>query len=462
VRNTYTTMDDALKDKEFSGYPNPRIIGNTFYIIGERAVYSIHAAPEIANNVFIGNVKTVGMTKHAKPFIHHNIFYRNNVSINMNRSMPVVCNNIMVNNYWGERVVEGSCPVIYNNVTWNSPYYKEFAENGSYIKYKPYPGKGEISKNPGFIDPDKGDFNCRDLSSSDGSFGLVKGTDIQQPPVVICERSWAEEFLHKSDITEKVISSVESQNALIKDLKVTYSVEYKSFMDVKYDKYGDQKSVKIGDKPVSGMNYNVYSWSLSDGKRIKSYKSELFAGSKSLSDSGTVVFDNGKLTVLSGMYVKHCKNFDDPYNIGEKMTRENFGGIYLDYDQYLNGAIGPGGTFYYGYFRILGGEVLKDTQVVDGHKCVVIMYPHIGADQLFKFYLDPEIGYKPRKLEHYFEHELYRKIDSYVYENIEGVYLPVSLKITDYGVKKPVIGKVAGVTQMKVTGIEMNGKMKKF
>ncbi len=81
------------------------------------------------------------------------------------------------------------------------------------------------------------------------------------------------------------------------------------------------------------------------------------------------------------------------------------------YDQYLNGSIGPMGTFFYGYLTIFGGEVLDKRENVDGHECVVIVYPHIGSDQKYKFYLDPELGFCPRRLEHYFERELYRKID---------------------------------------------------
>lgn len=154
----YITPNNALRNLDYTGYPNPRIIGNTFYVIGERAVYCIHSAPEVANNVFIGNVKTVGMTQHSRPFIHHNVFYRNNVALNMNRSMPVVAYNILIRNYWGQRVIEGSRPRIHDNVTWRSPYYKEFAEDGLPILYTPHPGNGELTVDPEFIDRDCGDF----------------------------------------------------------------------------------------------------------------------------------------------------------------------------------------------------------------------------------------------------------------------------------------------------------------
>ena len=221
-------------------------------------------------------------------------------------------------------------------------------------------------------------------------------------------------------------------------------------MKVEYNEYDDQASVDITEEPVSGMTYDVPLWIMNDGKRRKTYRSELFSTTRSLSDSGTIVYDGEKLDVLSGRFKSICKSFDDPYNIGEKTVRENIGGLYLDYDQYLNGSIGPMGTFFYGYITVFGGEVLEEREVVDGHECVVIVYPNVGVDQKYKFYLDPEIGYNPRKLEQYFERELYRKIDKYSYESIDGVYLPVSVTITDYAVKKPHIGKIVGRCSMNV------------
>ncbi len=452
----YIIPEDAPDNIEYKGYPNPRIIGNTFYVIGERAVFSIHAAPEIANNLFIGNVKTVGMTQHARPFIHHNIFYRNNVSLNMNHSMPIISHNIMIQNYWGQRIIEGSCPVIHNNITLNSPYYKEFGEDGTYIPYYPYPGNGEMEIDPKFVDPDAGDFRLSKYSPlpshSRGpeSYGLVTATGIQQPPVVACKRSFAEEFNNRNSENDDIVAIIRKQKELIQNLSVSYTVDYNSYMKVEYNEYDDQASVDITEEPVSGMTYDVPLWIMNDGKRRKTYRSELFSTTRSLSDSGTIVYDGEKLDVLSGRFKSICKSFDDPYNIGEKTVRENIGGLYLDYDQYLNGSIGPMGTFFYGYITVFGGEVLEEREVVDGHECVVIVYPNVGVDQKYKFYLDPEIGYNPRKLEQYFERELYRKIDKYSYESIDGVYLPVSVTITDYAVKKPHIGKIVGRCSMNV------------
>ena len=452
----YIRLEDSLKNIEYTGLPNPRIIGNSFYYIGERAVYSIHAAPEIANNVFIGNVKTLGMTQHSRPFIHHNVFYRNNVSFNTNRSMPVISHNIMLQNYWGQRIIEGARPIFHDNVTWNSPYYKEFTEDGKYIPYTTWPGTGELEMDPKFVDPDAGDFRFADdspLASSSGgtkSYGLVTDPSIQQPPVVACERSYAEIFNNRNTDNDTIVAAIKEQKKLLRNLSVSYTIDYKSYMDVEYNEFGDQQSVKITKEPVSGMTYDVPEWIMSNGKRRKTYRSELFSGRRSVSDSGTVIFNGEKLNVLSGRYKQYCKSFDDPYNIGEKTFRENVGGLYLDYDQYFNGSIGPIGTFFYGYITVFGGKVLEKREMVDGHECIVIVYPNIGTDQKYKFYLDPEIGYNPRKLEHYFERELYRKIDGYIYKSLDGIHLPVSVTITDYAVKEPHIGRVVGKCLMKV------------
>ena len=189
---------------------------------------------------------------------------------------------------------------------------------------------------------------------------------------------------------------------------------------------------------------------------FKTYKSRLFSPTQTVSDSGTVIFDGEKLNVLSGRFKQYSTSFFDPFKVGEKPVRENIGGLYLDYDQYLNGSVGPGGTFYYGYLRILGGETREESEIVDGHECMVVKYPSLGSDQFYLFYLDPELEYRPRKIEHYFERELYRKIDRYNYKSLNGVHLPVSVTITDYAVKTPHIGKIVGTCTMKVNQIRIN------
>jgi hypothetical protein len=452
----YITPEKALENLEYSGYPNPRIIGNTFYNIGERAIYCIHSSPEIANNIFMGNLKTLGMTQLSKPFIHHNVFYRNTVSININRSMPVISHNIMYNNVWGQRIMEGSHPVIHNNVTWNSPYYNEFGEDGKHLIYDPIPGTGEREADPQFIDSDGGDFNFssasvfyRQNTGMDG-YGILTGDGIQVPPAIACKYSWADEFLHKTVETDAIISALDTQNQQLKSLDVAYSVEYRSFMTADYDSAGNQVSVSISPEPVSGTSYDVSRMLIADGKRQKHYKSVQFYGEKAVDDSGTVVFDGKIVRALSGRFKTDYPDQELTYSVGELPMRENIGGLYYDYDQYLNGAIGPGGTFYFGYLRILGGEALPEREMIDGHECVVVRYPHLGSDQVYKFFLDPEINYRPRRLEQYFERNLFRRIDDFVYTSYNGIFLPVAATITDYAVKEPNLGKVIGLTTMRV------------
>ncbi|MFA6472378.1 MAG: NosD domain-containing protein, partial [Candidatus Latescibacterota bacterium] len=452
----YIAPENALDTIAYKGYSNPRIIGNTFYNIGERAVYCIHAAPEIANNIFMGNLKTLGMTQLSKPFIHHNVFYRNNVSININRSAPIICRNIMIGNYWGQRVMEGSLPVIHDNLTWNSPYYKEFAEDGNYIKYFPVPGNGEIEVDPRFVNMNGGDFRFAPDSPFAGKnkkydhYGIIEGPGIQVPPTIECEYSWAEEFLHRTDETRAVIAAIDSVNARIKTLNLSYTITYRSFMYSEYDSSGNQAAFELKDKPVSGFDYVAKSWRWNDGKREKIYSCSFFGGGKTLSDLGTVNFDGRRVHALSGRFAYPGPE-SDTHAIGEPPCRENIGGLYLDYDQYINGSIGPAGTFYYGYLRILGGEVLKEREMIDGRECLVVRYPHLGQDQVYKFYLDPKLGYRPIKLEQYFDRKLYRRIDNYRYAPAGGVWLPVSVRITDYAVKKPAEGRVIGITVMRVT-----------
>lgn len=457
AENRYIDPENALENLQYTGYPNPRIIGNVFYNIGERAVYCIHAAPEVANNIFMGNLKTLGMTQLSRPFIHHNVFYRNTVPININRSVPVITRNIMVDNHWGQRIIEGALPVIHDNVTWHSPYYKEFDEAGRYIEYDPVPGDGERVIDPQFVDMDAGDFRFSEASPFYGKnhslsdYGLLEGPGIQVPPSIECAYSWADEFLNRTPGTEAIIAEIDRQNDRIGSLSLAYTVDYRSFMSAEYDSSGNQLSVKVSRSAVSGTRYDVPLFVMEGAQRRKTYTANLFAAEQSLADSGTVVFDGDEVDVLSGRFVFDREDDRMGELVGERPCRENIGGLYTDYDQYLNGSIGPAGTFYYGYLRILGGLVEEEHEKVDGHECVVVRYPHLGSDQVYKFYLDPELGYRPRRLEQYFDRALYRRIDGYEYETVQGIPLPVAVTVTDFAVKEPNIGEVIGITEMRVT-----------
>lgn len=460
----YILPERAAHPLDYTGYPNPRIIGNTFNMIGERAVYCIHASPEIANNVFMGNVKTIGMTQLSRPFIHHNVFYRNNVPLNINRSMPVVCYNIMLNNHWGQRVIEGSQPVIHDNITWNSPWYREFAEDGRPTPYVPFPGTGEQTVNPAFANPDSGDFRItqnspvKRLAHSRNGYGLVRGYGIQYPPVMPCRESWAENFLARNDTTRAILAEIDRQNGLMKTLDAACTITYRSYLDVVCDESGNQLSAKLSKKPVSGVDYHS-SFTMNGETRRKTYHMTRFAGARTEAESGTVVFDGDRVRVSDGLFRTDSRTNGDIRQTGERPPRENMGGLCLDYDQYLNGAIGPGGTFCYGFLRILGGEAVPTRETVDGHECIVIKYPHLGADQKYIFYLDPAIGYRPRKIEHYFERRLYRRVDGYRYAESGGLFLPLTASVTDFVVRGSDVGKIAGTCAMTVEpgSLRVNG-----
>ena len=141
---------------------------------------------------------------------------------------------------------------------------------------------------------------------------------IQQPPVVECKRSYAEEFNNRNAASDDITARIRASKESIKKLNVSYDIDYKSFMNVAYDASGDQKSISVTEEPVSGISYEVTRWIMADGRRRKTYKSESFSSSRSLSDSGTVIYDGDKLKVLSGRFKDICKSFDDPKNERQK------------------------------------------------------------------------------------------------------------------------------------------------
>lgn len=458
------TKHADYRTMKFRGWPNPRIIGNTFHAIGERAVYCVHSSPEIANNIFAGNFKTVGMIMQSRPFIHHNIFYRNTMPITINRSMPVVAYNILLCNCWGQHVIEGSFPVIHDNVVWESPWFREFGEDGRPIPYTPFPGTGNREVNPELVNPAGGDFRIslkspvKRLSNTKNGFGLIKGYGIQYPPIIHFEKNPYDEFVCRNDTILMIVTELDRLNESIETLDLSYSVEYRNFLEVKYHRSGGQSSAKVMKNPVSGFDYHAR-WFYSMGRRHKTYRMTLFDGRKTRADSGRVYFDGERVRVSSGRFKTDSRLIGDPRRGGTCPGRENPGGLPLDYDQYLNGAIGPLGTFYYGFLRIFGGNQPREKAVVDGHECLVIGYPGFDAEQTHRFYLDPAIGYRPRKLEQYSRGRLRRSVDSYTYENIGGMFLPVRVTVTDFAVKEPYIGKIAGVCVMRVDpgSIRLNG-----
>lgn len=464
LRSVNSVRDMEMAERPYTDYPNPVIVGNTFYRIGQRAVYCVHARGEIFNNVFSGNVKAVGMDFHSRPLFHHNVCYYSNVPMAINRSEPVVFNNIMLHNQWGQRMLRGANPVIFGNVTWNSPFFRDFDESGRPTPYNVHPGTGEMSVDPRFIDPLAGDFRFADGSPfvnravGFDAVGIMRDAGLPQPPAVQVTDSYGREVLAINDDVTRVIASVDSLNDRIDHLLASYTITYRSWLDVIPDSAGDPSSFRLSRDPVVEVTYDVPQWSMHGNSRIKEYHERRTVKGKTTEYSGRITYNGIYLTAEGRLFGDLYNKTPDPLYIGERPFRENPGGFYRDYDQYVKGAIGPLGTFYNGYLRIMGGAIDSTRVDVDGHSCIRVRYPHIGADQYYYFYLDPSIGYRPRKMEQYYGGKLYRSVDSYDYRIINGIALPVSLHITDLGVSGDLTGKTIGELTLSVNegSIQLN------
>ncbi|MBN1292390.1 MAG: hypothetical protein JXB48_11170 [Candidatus Latescibacteria bacterium] len=448
-----------IHDRPYMDYPNPVIVGNTFYRIGQRGVFCVHARGEVFNNIFLGNVKAVGLERHSKTIFHHNVCYFNNVPMAINRSEPVVFNNIFLHNQWGQRMLRGANPVMFENVTWESPHFRDFDEAGRPYYYKPYPGTGERNIDPCFINPLGGDFRFSSTSPLYGqthgfeAVGIMRDSDIPQPLIVQCANSYGREVLSLTENIVELIEKVDIENAKIQNLNASYKITFESYLDLKPDKSGTIKSytAKPSGQPVIHIEYDVSEFRMEGSLRFKKYSEKGTVNGETYEDSGTVTYNGSHIEATGGRYDGLYETQDDPLFIGEKPFRETPGGLYRDYDQFVKGAIGTLGTFYHGYLRIMGGKIEQNKAVIDGNECIIVRYPHIGKDQYFLFYLDPSVGYRPRKMEQYYNGKLYRRIDSYRYKAFsDDIFLPVQLKITDFVVAKNYRGEIAGQLSLQV------------
>ncbi|MFA6472594.1 MAG: hypothetical protein WCU00_11180, partial [Candidatus Latescibacterota bacterium] len=421
----------------------------------------------IFNNIFIGNVKTIGMDRHSRPFVHHNVFYLNNIPMAVNRSEPIICNNIMYRNQWGQRILKGSNPAIFGNVTWESPHFRDFDESGRPVRYRPIPGTGEQEADPLFVDPAKGDFHFKNSSTLQKqtlgmqAVGIMRDPGLPQPPQVACEGSFGREVLALGDDILELIRKVDAEQSKIHNVEASYRIEYEGFFEPKPDADGQTKLAFTANKPAVKVNYEVSEWTAKGNKRSKSYHERVVLGNEEFTDTGAIKFNGSYIEADGGRFAQDFKGKPDALFIGDRPFREAPLGIYRDYDQYYLGSIGPMGTFFNGYLRVLGGRIEKKKQQIDGHSCIVVRYPHIGKDQYFLFYLDPELGYKPRKMIHFYNGKPYRVIESYRYRQFPGdIFMPVYLTVTDYAVKGSQPGIRVGGWKLEVNekGLRVNGK----
>jgi hypothetical protein len=460
------TVDYA--DRPYLAYANPVIAGNTFYRIGQRAVFLLHGRSEIFNNIFIGNVKTIGMERHSRPMVHHNVFYLNNIPMAINRSEPIVFNNIMYHNQWGQRVLKGSNPAIFGNVTWESPHFRDFDESGRPIPYRPIPGTGELEVDPLFVDPPKGDFHFKPSSTLQNqtngfrAVGIMRDPGMPQPPQVACEGSYGREVLALTDDILDLIRKIDSAHAKIQSVEATYRIEYTGNYTIEPGPGGAGGTVVIAPEGGSfRMEYEVAQWAAKGNQRTKTFHEHVTKGAEDFTDTGASIFNGSWLEVKGSRYAEDFPGAPDARYIADRPFREAPLGIYRDYDQYYLGSIGSMGTFFVGYLRVLGGKIEEKPAKVDGVSCTVVRYPHIGNDQYYCFFLDPKHGYRPMKLVHYIGGKPFRVIGSYRYREFsDGISMPVSVTVTDYVVSGIHAGEKAGEWKLLVNenSLLVNGK----
>ncbi len=451
------TLQIEVCDRLYIDYPNPVVAGNTFYRVGQRGVFCVHARGEIFNNVFAGNVKALGLEQHSRPLFHHNVCYFNNVPTACNRSEPVIWNNIFSSNQWGQRMLRGANPVIFGNLTWNSPFFRDFDENGLPIPYTTRPGTGEMTGNPFFTDPMNGDFTVNPGSPAAGrtigmdAVGIMRDPGLPQPAAITMANSWGREVLSLNDTIVRLTATVDSLNARIGTLAASYRITYESWLDIVPDDKGDTSAFILSPTPVVRVEYDVPDWRMDGSRREKDYRERITFRGATTEDAGRIVYDGTALAAESGRFAALYDGVPDSLFIGERPSRETYGGFYRDYDQYVKGAIGPIGTFYNGYWHIMGGVVKEGREPVDGHECIVVRYPHIGKDQYYLFYLDPAIGFRPRKMEQYNHERLCRVVDGYVWQAYSGgMYLPLAATVTDYAAKGNFTGERIAVCHLEV------------
>ena len=163
------------------------------------AIRCSSSSAKIRENIMFDNRADYGgaiYCSDATPIISHNLIYNNNAdssggAIFCTGSSPILINNDFVGNaaQWGGGIFSGnnSIPVLINNILWADSAFYENSEifidslasieiNYCDIQDTVWPGQGNISADPLFIDQENGDFHllvnspCIDAGDPDSPF----------------------------------------------------------------------------------------------------------------------------------------------------------------------------------------------------------------------------------------------------------------------------------------------------
>ncbi len=176
-------------------YSPSNIINNVIADSDNYGVYLSYSDSTVKNNIIINNKNHGIYCSYSKPEIINNTIYNNLNGIYSEVSRVVIKNNIISGNKsagvkWAEPIgsQEGSEPILSYNIVWG---------NGKdYVNVRP--GEGGLAKDPGFVNPEGGDFHLKKSSPGIGAgeggvdIGAFGGDDAQKEiPVSPSVKSYA-------------------------------------------------------------------------------------------------------------------------------------------------------------------------------------------------------------------------------------------------------------------------------
>jgi hypothetical protein len=138
-----------------NGYPDDRI--------DDYGILWVRSEGFIYNNLIINTVgsgiKVFSNESHALSVINNTITTNSLVGIDCDYCSPVIKNNIIVGNECGISAVNYALPIISYNDVWDNTYNYNQDSGGQASA-----GLGDISKDPLYVNPDKGNYHLKDIS----------------------------------------------------------------------------------------------------------------------------------------------------------------------------------------------------------------------------------------------------------------------------------------------------------